>query len=206
MPRLRADRSTSYPVVDSDNFTPPTPPRRIFFTLLISSREIVTLVFIATFGLLCLSSSRESSLHSASRNRVRSERKSLRVALRSNIRRGTAPTATKNASLLELCDTHFGQNWLQRWDAAGVDLCSPRGMHGAAMAWTLIMPSHAAAVELWPGADGVWRCYEHTSHWAGLQYRRWANADPSKASTREGSDYTHVEVTALRLILEPLVT
>ena len=44
------------------------------------------------------------------------------------------------------------------------------GMHGAAMAWTLIMHSHAAAVELWPTADGVWRCYEHTSHWAGLLY------------------------------------
>lgn len=45
------------------------------------------------------------------------------------------------------------------------------GMHGAAMAWTLLMPSHAAAVELWPRPDGVWRCYEHTSHWVGLLYR-----------------------------------
>jgi len=45
------------------------------------------------------------------------------------------------------------------------------GMHGAAMAWTLIMQSHAAAVELWSTPDGIWRCYEHTAHYAGLLYR-----------------------------------
>ena len=45
------------------------------------------------------------------------------------------------------------------------------GMHGAALAWTLLMPEHAGVIELWPQEEGVWRCYEHTSHWSGLLYR-----------------------------------
>ena len=48
---------------------------------------------------------------------------------------------------------------------------SVAGMHGAAMAWTLLMSPHAAAVELWPQPEGIWRCYEHFAHWAGLLYR-----------------------------------
>ena len=35
------------------------------------------------------------------------------------------------------------------------------GMHGAALAWALLLPPHAAVIELWPQAEGVWRCYEH---------------------------------------------
>ena len=45
------------------------------------------------------------------------------------------------------------------------------GMHGAALAWTLLMGPHAATVELWPQQEGIWRCYEHFSQWAGLLYR-----------------------------------
>jgi hypothetical protein len=67
--------------------------------------------------------------------------------------------------------------------------CRP-GMHGAAMAWTLLMQPHAAAVELWPKPEGVWRCYEHTAQWAGLLYRRWANPDPDLAG-----EYTRVRST-----------
>ena len=45
------------------------------------------------------------------------------------------------------------------------------GMHGAALAWGLVMREQTAVLELWPKADGIWRCYEHTSEWAGLHYR-----------------------------------
>ena len=43
-------------------------------------------------------------------------------------------------------------------------------MHGAALAWSLIMPPGAALLELWP-QPGMWRLYEHTAEWAGLSYR-----------------------------------
>lgn len=54
-------------------------------------------------------------------------------------------------------------------------------MHGAAMAWVVLMPPHAAAVELWPQSSGIWRCYEHLSHWAGLLYRYCAAGSFHKA-------------------------
>ena len=44
------------------------------------------------------------------------------------------------------------------------------GMHGAALAWSLLMPPGAALLELWP-QPGMWRLYEHTAEWAGLVYR-----------------------------------
>ena len=33
------------------------------------------------------------------------------------------------------------------------------GMHGAALAYSILMAPHAAVVELWPQQDGIWRCY-----------------------------------------------
>ena len=45
------------------------------------------------------------------------------------------------------------------------------GMHGAALAWSLLMPPGTALLELWP-QPGLWRLYEHTAEWAGLVYRR----------------------------------
>lgn len=50
-----------------------------------------------------------------------------------------------------------------------VNTCS--GMHGAALAWALLMREGAALVELWPQQNGIWRCYEHMAEWAGLNYR-----------------------------------
>ena len=44
------------------------------------------------------------------------------------------------------------------------------GMHGAALAWSLLMPPGTALLELWP-EPGMWRLYEHTAQWAGLLYR-----------------------------------
>ena len=43
-------------------------------------------------------------------------------------------------------------------------------MHGAALAWSILMPPGAAVLELWPQPD-MWRLYEHMAHWAGLSYR-----------------------------------
>ena len=43
-------------------------------------------------------------------------------------------------------------------------------MHGAALAWSLLMPPGTALLELWP-QPGMWRLYEHTAEWAGLVYR-----------------------------------
>lgn len=45
------------------------------------------------------------------------------------------------------------------------------GMHGAALAYGALMQPGAALVELWPKAEGVWRCYEHLARWAGVEYR-----------------------------------
>ena len=38
---------------------------------------------------------------------------------------------------------------------AGTDVLV--AMHGAALAYALLMRPHAAVVELWPQADGIWR-------------------------------------------------
>ena len=43
-------------------------------------------------------------------------------------------------------------------------------MHGAALAWSLVMPPGTALLELWPQPN-MWRLYEHTAQWAGLHYR-----------------------------------
>ncbi len=43
-------------------------------------------------------------------------------------------------------------------------------MHGAALAWSLMMPPGTALLELWPQPN-MWRLYEHTAQWAGLHYR-----------------------------------
>ncbi len=43
-------------------------------------------------------------------------------------------------------------------------------MHGAALAWSLLMPPGTALLELWP-QPGTWRLYEHMAEWAGLHYR-----------------------------------
>lgn len=44
-------------------------------------------------------------------------------------------------------------------------------MHGAALAWGLLMREGTAMIELWPKQDGVWKCYEHIAQWTGLRYR-----------------------------------
>ena len=44
------------------------------------------------------------------------------------------------------------------------------GMHGAALAWSLLMPPGTALLELWPH-PGTWRLYEHIAEWAGMLYR-----------------------------------
>ena len=54
--------------------------------------------------------------------------------------------------------------------ATCVATCACAGMHGAALAWSLIMPPGTALLELWP-QPGLWRLYEHTAEWAGLYYR-----------------------------------
>lgn len=78
-------------------------------------------------------------------------------------------------------------------------------MHGAALAYTLLMRPHAAVVELWPQADGIWRCYEHFSRWGGLLYRRLANADPSLHVKGPSGDKTTVDTQALGALLRELL-
>ncbi|KAK9819676.1 hypothetical protein WJX72_000981 [[Myrmecia] bisecta] len=81
------------------------------------------------------------------------------------------------------------------------------GMHGAALAYTLLMPPHAGVIELWAQDKGIWRCYEHTSAWAGLEYRRWQNTDPTRTRVdAAGSDITTVDVSAVRLLAEELIS
>ncbi|KAK9846728.1 hypothetical protein WJX84_010568 [Apatococcus fuscideae] len=74
------------------------------------------------------------------------------------------------------------------------------GMHGAALAWTLLMPEHAGVLELWPQSEGVWRCYEHTSLWSGLLYRRWAAPSPGPSD-----DVTVVDGPAVRAVVSRMI-
>ncbi len=79
------------------------------------------------------------------------------------------------------------------------------GMHGAALAYSLLMQPHAALVELWPLSKGIWRCYEHAAEWAGLLYRRWANADPGAVINGANGDETTIDVEAVRKLVQPLL-
>ena len=49
------------------------------------------------------------------------------------------------------------------------------------------------------------RCYEHFSLWAGLLYRRWANADPARHVNTAAGDKTTVDVGALRPLVAELL-
>ena len=69
-------------------------------------------------------------------------------------------------------DLSFTLMRIPEMNPSSIHACAA-GMHGAALAWTLLMAPHTAAVELWPQPEGIWRCYEHFSHWAGLLYRYW---------------------------------
>lgn len=82
------------------------------------------------------------------------------------------------------------------------------GMHGAALTYALLLPQHAAVVELWPQPAGIWRCYENAAQWAGVLYRRVANADPRKYRETALGDVTEVdpaELVAAVRDLAPLV-
>ena len=70
---------------------------------------------------------------------------------------------------LPCCSLHFRMTYNAR--AVERQRAVDAGMHGAALAWTLLMPEHAGMIELWPQEQEIWRCYEHTSHWSGLLYR-----------------------------------
>lgn len=76
------------------------------------------------------------------------------------------------------------------------------GMHGAALAWSLIMPPGTALLELWP-QPGLWRLYEHTAEWAGLYYRRWVSKDKISHHTVEPP--TAVDVKAVQALAKSLV-
>ena len=69
------------------------------------------------------------------------------------------------------------------------------GMHGAGLAHTLFLPSHAGLIELypkyWPTAN---RHFRAMAQWRHLHYSVWANSDPS----RELADkYTLVDKAAV---------
>lgn len=84
--------------------------------------------------------------------------------------------------------------------ASGADVLI--GMHGAALAWTLMMPPGTALLELWPQSN-MWRLYEHTAQWAGLHYRRWVSQDKMPHSVSEPP--TSVDVQAIAALLKALV-
>ena len=67
-------------------------------------------------------------------------------------------------------------------------------MHGAALAWSLLMPPGAALLELWP-QPGMWRLYEHTAEWAGLSYR-FESAYPTQLADSIACCVTHVHCQA----------
>mmetsp|Transcript_20390 Transcript_20390/g.63220 ORF Transcript_20390/g.63220 Transcript_20390/m.63220 type:complete len:100 (-) Transcript_20390:117-416(-) len=78
-------------------------------------------------------------------------------------------------------------------------------MHGAALAYGLLLPPHAGIVEMWP-QEGMWRCYEHIAAWAGLSYRRWVNTDPARVKLMpDGGDGTEVDVDTVSAAVAELV-
>lgn len=79
------------------------------------------------------------------------------------------------------------------------------GMHGAALVYSTLQPPYGALVELWPTADGIWRCYEHTAEWSGLLYRRWANSEPSRVRKTRAGDVTQVAVDAIADMVSDLL-
>jgi hypothetical protein len=79
------------------------------------------------------------------------------------------------------------------------------GMHGAALTYALYMPPHGAVVELWPKGQDMWRCFEHAAAMAGLQYARWANADPGAFREDAAGDYTRVNVGELMVLVRSAV-
>lgn len=79
------------------------------------------------------------------------------------------------------------------------------GMHGAALTFALYMPPHAGVLELWPKPQDMWRCFEHASTMAGLQYERWANADPEKLRIDAAGDYLTVDAPAVAAMLKRIV-
>ncbi|GAB4817514.1 hypothetical protein N2152v2_004560 [Parachlorella kessleri] len=112
----------------------------------------------------------------------------------------TGPLQSVEVSLLDLSELSLEE---QLKVIAGTDILI--GMHGAALAYSMLMAPHAAVVELWPQQDGVWRCYENMSLWAGLLYRRLANTDPSKYQNTPTGDKTSVDVDSLQRIVEELL-
>ncbi|KAI7846398.1 hypothetical protein COHA_000109 [Chlorella ohadii] len=78
---------------------------------------------------------------------------------------------------------------------AGTDILI--GMHGAALTYAFLLSPHAALVELWPQADGIWRCYENAAQWAGALYRRVANSDPARHRQTTSGDVTEIDAAAL---------
>jgi hypothetical protein len=74
------------------------------------------------------------------------------------------------------------------------------GMHGAALTGVTYLPDHAAVIELWPNI-GIWRVFEHITHWSGLAYFRWENTDPAKWRKDDKGDYTIINATAVKSLL-----
>ena len=79
------------------------------------------------------------------------------------------------------------------------------GMHGAALTFSLYMPPHGAVLELWPKPQDMWRCFEHAATMAGLQYERWANADPANLRIDEAGDYLAVDAVTVAGMLGRVV-
>ena len=74
------------------------------------------------------------------------------------------------------------------------------GVHGAALAWTLLMHPGAGVLEIFPDAADVWRLYQHSSEWAGLIYTSYI----SNASQLHG-DKLHVDIMQTVSLVQALV-
>ncbi|PRW45163.1 EGF domain-specific O-linked N-acetylglucosamine transferase [Chlorella sorokiniana] len=102
---------------------------------------------------------------------------------------GVGPLAV---SLLDFAGMPLDQ---QLAAVAGTDILI--GMHGAALTYAFLLSPHAALVELWPQAEGIWRCYENAAQWAGALYRRVANSDPARLRQTASGDVTDVDAAEL---------
>lgn len=62
------------------------------------------------------------------------------------------------------------------------------GMHGAGLAYSLVLPKHAALVEMFPIYHNMKSHMQYIANWRGLHYESWKNMKPSM----EINEYTTI--------------
>eukprot|EP00698_Gefionella_okellyi_P001711 TRINITY_DN11581_c0_g2_i1.p1 TRINITY_DN11581_c0_g2~~TRINITY_DN11581_c0_g2_i1.p1 ORF type:complete len:603 (-),score=130.43 TRINITY_DN11581_c0_g2_i1:25-1833(-) len=80
------------------------------------------------------------------------------------------------------------------------------GMHGAGLAHTLFLPSHAGLLEILPIPNGnFWTCHQFIAGWRSLVRRRWANPDESRFVQNAKGDSTDLNAKSVASQIEEML-